>query len=218
MTTGEYFLDSPFSFWWWRYLIALLSKVISMAGERSVPAVTLVNIIGPEFPLNLTGLQDDLRAFHTRTFGSDASPGSLPVHNFAHRQGDAHEDDDGLGFYADGAKRTLTDDQIAMFRSSEIYAIRRAREIAIENGEPMPQLGAEGSASLVSATDQSSSRGAKLGQSEPEEAMHKSKRGRQQDPDARSQRSRQFGDGDVPSRRVIRQLDDVQSEDHILDY
>ena len=37
------------------------------------------------------------------------------------------EDDDGLGWYPDGVKRTLTDEQIAMFRHSEIQAILRAK-------------------------------------------------------------------------------------------
>jgi len=35
------------------------------------------------------------------------------------------EEDDGLGYYPDGVKRTLTDDQIAIFRHSEMEALRR---------------------------------------------------------------------------------------------
>lgn len=35
------------------------------------------------------------------------------------------EDDDGLGYYPDGQKRTLTDEQIAMFRFSEIQELLR---------------------------------------------------------------------------------------------
>ncbi|KAI5918340.1 hypothetical protein F4810DRAFT_715595 [Camillea tinctor] len=35
------------------------------------------------------------------------------------------EDDDGLGYYSDGVKRTLTDEQIAIFRHSELEALRR---------------------------------------------------------------------------------------------
>jgi len=37
-------------------------------------------------------------------------------------------DDDGLGYYPDGVKRTLTDEQIAIFRHSELEALRRVRE------------------------------------------------------------------------------------------
>ncbi|KAH7320044.1 hypothetical protein B0I35DRAFT_460348 [Stachybotrys elegans] len=36
--------------------------------------------------------------------------------------------DDGLGYYPDGVKRTLTDEQIEIFRHSELKALRRARE------------------------------------------------------------------------------------------
>lgn len=38
------------------------------------------------------------------------------------------EDDDGLGYYEDGTKRTLTDEQIAMFKHSELEAVRRAQD------------------------------------------------------------------------------------------
>jgi hypothetical protein len=38
---------------------------------------------------------------------------------------DNDDDDDGLGYYEDGVKRTLTDEQIAMFRHSELEAICR---------------------------------------------------------------------------------------------
>ncbi|KAK7743552.1 hypothetical protein SLS53_004086 [Cytospora paraplurivora] len=40
------------------------------------------------------------------------------------------DDDDGLGYYPDGVKRTLTDEQIAMFRHSEIQALRKSQEKA----------------------------------------------------------------------------------------
>ncbi|KAK5146580.1 hypothetical protein LTR04_001013, partial [Oleoguttula sp. CCFEE 6159] len=36
-------------------------------------------------------------------------------------------DDDDLGYYPDGVKRTLTDEQIAIFRHSEIQAILKVR-------------------------------------------------------------------------------------------
>lgn len=43
---------------------------------------------------------------------------------------DEDEEDDSLGYYPDGAKRTLTDEQIAMFRHSELQKLQRAREKA----------------------------------------------------------------------------------------
>lgn len=49
---------------------------------------------------------------------------------------DVYEDeDDGLGYYPDGVKRTLTDDQIAMFRHSEIQTLLRKQQRAAEDKE-----------------------------------------------------------------------------------
>lgn len=49
------------------------------------------------------------------------------------------ENDDRLGYYPDGVKRTLTDEQIAMFRHSEIYAIVRQRQLQRENQDARPE-------------------------------------------------------------------------------
>ncbi|KAI0384200.1 hypothetical protein F5Y04DRAFT_278204 [Hypomontagnella monticulosa] len=38
---------------------------------------------------------------------------------------DEEEEDDGLGYYPDGVKRTLTDEQIEIFRHSELESLRR---------------------------------------------------------------------------------------------
>lgn len=43
--------------------------------------------------------------------------------------------DDCLGYYEDGVKRTLTDEQIAMFRHSEIQALLRDRRLKAENND-----------------------------------------------------------------------------------
>jgi hypothetical protein len=40
-------------------------------------------------------------------------------------EGSAEEDDDGLGYYPDGIKRNLTDEQISIFRHSEIQSLLR---------------------------------------------------------------------------------------------
>lgn len=73
--------------------------------------------------------QLDLQNFQARCFGTDLAgtasqtlPGLL-----------SHEHDDGLGYYPDGVKRTLTDEQIAMFRHSEIQALLRKRRRGREN-------------------------------------------------------------------------------------
>lgn len=42
-------------------------------------------------------------------------------------------DDDGLGWYEDGVKRTLTDEQIAMFRHSETEQLKREQRARLES-------------------------------------------------------------------------------------
>jgi hypothetical protein len=79
--------------------------------------------------------QTDLAAFHKAHFSTPSLD-----HFSTHFLGPAPEDenqeeeeDDGLGYYPDGVKRTLTDEQIAMFRHSEIQALLRERRHAEEN-------------------------------------------------------------------------------------
>lgn len=45
---------------------------------------------------------------------------------------DPQVDDDGLGYYEDGVKRTLTDEQIEMFRHSEIETMLRDQKLQAE--------------------------------------------------------------------------------------
>ncbi|CAI6280832.1 unnamed protein product [Periconia digitata] len=49
-------------------------------------------------------------------------------------------EDDGLGYYEDGVKRTLTDEQIAMFRHTEIQTILRERRRRLEDGESLESI------------------------------------------------------------------------------
>lgn len=83
--------------------------------------------------------QDDLRDFYLRHFATHPdSSDTTDVHSDSLKatdDADAAEEDD-LGYYPDGVKRTLTDDQIAMFRHSEIQALVRARRHRQEAGEP----------------------------------------------------------------------------------
>ncbi|KAI9698490.1 MAG: hypothetical protein M1836_004071 [Candelina mexicana] len=77
---------------------------------------------------------DDLEAFHAQHL----SPEAVAHFPFGLTPDTEHpdlEDDDGLGYYADGVKRTLTDEQIAMFRHSEIQTLLRERRHARENRE-----------------------------------------------------------------------------------
>ena len=94
-----------------------------------------------------------MSAFHTSHFGSSASnhftttflqpetssPDKADV-------GEDEEEDDGLGYYADGVKRTLTDEQIALFRHSEIQALLRDKRHAAEARSPNPSCSASTSA------------------------------------------------------------------------
>ncbi|KAF2118593.1 hypothetical protein BDV96DRAFT_597397 [Lophiotrema nucula] len=79
---------------------------------------------------------DDLRHFHSKHL-PDAP---LPTQYLAGAEDtasteDAHYEDDGLGYYDDGAKRAITDEQVAMFRHTEIHAILRARRRKREREE-----------------------------------------------------------------------------------
>jgi hypothetical protein len=53
------------------------------------------------------------------------------------------EEDDGLGYYPDGVKRTLTDEQIAMFRHSEMQALRRVKDREAEAWTGSPSASEE---------------------------------------------------------------------------
>lgn len=89
--------------------------------------------------------QTDLSLFHEAHF-SDAAVSAFANDFLALKQANTHnsaveldddddeyyyydeEEDDGLGYYPDGVKRTLTDEQIAMFRHSELQALERTQE------------------------------------------------------------------------------------------
>ncbi|KAI9687249.1 MAG: hypothetical protein M1822_002292 [Bathelium mastoideum] len=76
----------------------------------------------------MSALNDDLRAFHLSHYGRPLPAESLaanPTSYLAESFDD--EDDDGLGYYPDGVKRTLTDEQIAIFRHTEIQTLLRER-------------------------------------------------------------------------------------------
>ncbi|KAI5310701.1 hypothetical protein KEM55_003279 [Ascosphaera atra] len=87
---------------------------------------------------------DDLQRFQAQHFivsrdtqaGPEAGPEAAPAQPAEDYDEDAYyyedyEYDDGLGYYPDGVKRTLTDEQIEIFRHSEIFRIQRKRELAL---------------------------------------------------------------------------------------
>ncbi|KAF7863975.1 hypothetical protein EAF04_006940 [Stromatinia cepivora] len=80
--------------------------------------------------------QNDLMAFHAAHFGNTSTEHF--AQQFLGPVEDTYEEeveDDGLGYYPDGVKRILTDEQIAIFRHSEIQAILRERRRAAEPNE-----------------------------------------------------------------------------------
>lgn len=74
--------------------------------------------------------QENLTAFHSTHFSHAPLPSNFFVS--APEVVDIEEEDDGLGYYEDGMKRTLTDEQITMFRHSEIQQLLRQRRLQRE--------------------------------------------------------------------------------------
>ena len=141
---------------------------------------------------------------------------------------------DDLGYYPDGVKRTLTDDQIAMFRHSEIYAILRERQVRKENleaegGDQVQTLIYEPEES-VEATALSDEEGevrsdgevkdvfATVPKSAPQhlEATHAGKKRKIRDADTGSGHGRKYASRSA--RGFVRELDSASAEAQILDY
>ncbi|KAL2802643.1 hypothetical protein BJX63DRAFT_425910 [Aspergillus granulosus] len=74
---------------------------------------------------------EDLQSFQAKHFPTSVQAPEPTNESYD----DDDEDDDGLGYYPDGVKRTLTDEQIRIFRLSEIHALLRERQIKQENEE-----------------------------------------------------------------------------------
>jgi len=136
--------------------------------------------------------------------------------------------DDGLGYYADGVKRTLTEDQIAMFRHSEIYAIIRERQVRRENADaeieeartPSPKPGsaapAEQHAALEEASDEEEEYARFLAAEQKamqDEAAMRRKKRKRSNADGEFERER------MPTmRRIAREMDEAGVDDTVLDY
>lgn len=182
--------------------------------------------------------QDDLYAFHARLFGSPA-PKQLfcteqdPYNDACYEDIFEVENDD-LGYYPDGVKRTLTDDQIAMFRHSEIYSILRERQVRKENLEAE---GGEGPETMLSQPEEAVEATMFLeeeGEVHSEEELKEvlatvPETPAQQAGVMRSRKKHKREDTDTgyvygkthasrSARGFVRELDSVVAEDHILDY
>ncbi|KAL3254313.1 hypothetical protein ABHI18_008995 [Aspergillus niger] len=72
------------------------------------------------------------------------------------------EDEEDLGYYPDGVKRTLTDEQIRIFRHSEIHALRREKELR-EEEEADAAASAAAAAEAEAAAERAVDAGADVG-------------------------------------------------------
>lgn len=76
--------------------------------------------------------REQLLEFHKAHFPGQPLPSishptlGFPSINAVQELENTAQDDDGLGYYEDGCKRTLTDEQIAIFRHTEVQELLRA--------------------------------------------------------------------------------------------
>ncbi|ETS82170.1 hypothetical protein PFICI_07172 [Pestalotiopsis fici W106-1] len=101
-------------------------------------------------------VQSEIEAFHSQHFSNAAvelfasdflqpQPSQDDQYYEEYYEDYYDEEDDGLGYYPDGVKRTLTDEQIAIFRHSEVEALRRAEEKKSAHGTRKPiEVGGDG--------------------------------------------------------------------------
>ncbi|KAI9811356.1 MAG: hypothetical protein M1827_005516 [Pycnora praestabilis] len=80
--------------------------------------------------------EDDFHTFYVQHFSPQSITHISTASTISEFENDLAGEDDGLGYYPDGRKRTLTDEQIAIFRHSEIQALLREQRHARENKEP----------------------------------------------------------------------------------
>jgi hypothetical protein len=79
--------------------------------------------------------QEDLQAFQEAHFPGPHNPLVPPTTEPAQEEQHVYEVEENLGSYPDGVKRTLTDEQIRIFRHSEIHALLRARQLEEDDAE-----------------------------------------------------------------------------------
>lgn len=101
---------------------------------------------GPQSTVQLSATDcEKLISFHQTHFPGIAVPESLVVSQQWHEEKEEEEDEeeeDDLGYYHDGVKRSLTDEQIKLFRHSEIQRLlaeRRQTQDAKPDEKPQPR-------------------------------------------------------------------------------
>ncbi|KAI9934632.1 hypothetical protein ASPWEDRAFT_44078 [Aspergillus wentii DTO 134E9] len=75
---------------------------------------------------------EDLQAFQAKHFSGYVHTPTFEYPSEENEPEETADDEDDLGYYPDGVKRTLTDEQIRIFRHSEIHSILRQRQLQEE--------------------------------------------------------------------------------------
>ncbi|TGZ81879.1 hypothetical protein EX30DRAFT_371080 [Ascodesmis nigricans] len=98
---------------------------------------------------------EDLASFHTKHFdlGVSSSASTLAVSSQPAPGLYAEDGDDDLGYYPDGIKRTLTAEQVAMFRHSEIQRLLKQRRQEMKRRQESEESEARKKTRLESPTD-----------------------------------------------------------------
>ena len=166
--------------------------------------------------------QEDLTAFHTLLFGPYSR---TPATTFeAQPVTEDHEAyDDGLGYYEDGVKRTLTDEQIAMFRHSEIQALLRDRRHKVENKDASVEVEKDVGRSAPALTEEVDGLAAEDEEEEYARFLEEERRQMERDA-AANKRKRSTEDAgairgrEATHRRTARELDVNLETNDTLDY
>lgn len=111
-----------------------------MDATLAIPSVAIVAISLHSLRHVADSVQEDLTAFHQQHFNKAVDKEEL-TRAFEKAQAgfktmyntNEDPDDDGLGYYEDGVKRTLSDEQVAMFRHSEIQRLLAERRLRMED-------------------------------------------------------------------------------------
>lgn len=82
------------------------------------------------------------KQFHLQHFPNQEAP-AIETSKTSATEAPTHPSSDDLGFYSDGTRRTLTDEQIALFRHSEIQRLLAERRRRTEAQEEKRQREAE---------------------------------------------------------------------------
>ncbi|KAE8351400.1 hypothetical protein BDV28DRAFT_20982 [Aspergillus coremiiformis] len=129
---------------------------------------------------------EDLQAFQAKHFPGSGQTLVSEYTCYENVTDEFADDDDDLGYYPDGVKRTLTDEQIRIFRHSEVHSLLRERQL---REEELAQSSSESEGdeenngdsivkrpgATVGETDQSTreSQGARTRQSDSRQSMAK---------------------------------------------